>query len=226
MPSYTRPREKALRYGVDTLSDQELLAIIIGSGTRDNNVLDLSNKLLLDFGGLYNLSKANSASLIRYNGLGKVKCITLLTMFSLMKRINTYKIEEENIKEITVEIIGEKYLHKIANKDQEFLALVVVNRNKKISYETILSLGEQNVMNLSKRELIKLVYSHNGYGYYLIHNHPSGIARPSLSDIAFTEALSKYSQKARIKLIDHIIIGENSYFPIIETMKKREKYCL
>ena len=211
MPSYLRPREKAYRYGLDSLSDHELLAIILGSGTKENNVLILANDLLNDYGGLYSLSNAKSNDLLKYKGLGKVKCITLLTMFELLKRINYYKIEEESPLKIDAEFIGKKYLIKLANLDRENLYIIVIDHQGKISFETALTLGSDVAVKVYLREIKKIVYSHNGSGYYLVHNHPSGNTAPSVLDDSFCLALSDIGKKIGLKLLGLIIIGKGKY---------------
>ena len=146
MPYYLRPREKAYQYGVGSLSNNELLAIVLGNGYKDNNVLSIANNLINDFDGLYHLSKANQRDLIRYKGLGKVKSINLLTIFELAKRINECSIYEE--RELNIEALVNKYRNKIAIRNQEYFAIIVLNKLGKIVYETILYMGESNKGNI------------------------------------------------------------------------------
>ncbi len=210
LPYEIRPREKASRYGIDSLSDNELLAIIIGSGTKDNNVIELSNSLITDFGGLANLTHAKIQDLTKYKGIGKVKATYLLTIFTFAKRIKTNQIVSPKGVCNFLELVS-SYQAKIGDKEDEYLAIVVLNRNRIIKYEKILCIGGSNKVSVTNRDIIKEVFIHDGYSFYLFHNHPSENPTPSEEDIVMTTLISRQAKRAKIQLIDHIIVTKNNY---------------
>ena len=214
LPTLERPREKAFHYGVDRLSDHELLAILIGSGTVDSSALDIAYKMLSDHKGLLNLVQKPFSDLVRFKGIGKSKAIKIIAAFEIAKRFNSLKSIQEYLPVSSSEIY-ERYKYHVASVNQECLLLIILNSQKRVIHEVNLYKGNESSVNCSWRQIIQQVLIHNGKYFYIVHNHPSGNHSPSKEDIDFTTTLIKESQKLKIKLLDHLIISDNGYFSFL-----------
>ena len=185
IPETERPREKAYRYGIETLSDTELLAIIINSGPKGYNALDIADNILDMSKGLYNLSRLNQKDLMSIKGIDKVKCVQLLSLITIVNRIKSKKLDiEERL--VDIDYINEKYSYRLNSLKQEVMILLILNRNKKLLFETTLYKGSGSVIAVSVNDIIKNVILHDGYYFYIVHNHPNGNIRPSPQDILLT----------------------------------------
>lgn len=214
LPTLERPREKAFHYGVDKLSDHELIAILIGSGTVDSSALDIAYKMLSDHRGLLNLVQKPFSDLVHFKGIGKSKAVKIVAAFEIAKRFNSLKSIHENLPVSSNEIF-ERYKYHVAGVDQECLLLIILNSKRHIIHEVNLYKGNESSVNCSWRQIIQQVLIHNGKYFYIVHNHPSGDHTPSQEDIDFTTTLIKAIQKLKIKLLDHLIISENGYFSFL-----------
>ncbi len=219
LPILERPREKAYRYGIDKLSDHELIAILIGTGTIDHSALDIAYKLLMENKGLFHLVQKPFSDLLSVKGIGKSKAVKIIAAFEIAKRFNSLKANEDEFVS-SPDKIYEKYKYLIANSVQEFLILIVLSSNKKVLHEVNLYKGNEDSLNCSWRQIIQQVLIHNGKYFYIVHNHPSGNHCPSEEDINFTTTLIKESQKLKIKLLDHLIISRNGYFSFLKQNEK------
>ena len=214
LPTLERPREKAFHYGVDKLSDHELIAILIGSGTIDFSALDIAYKMLSDHKGLLNLVQKPFSDLLHFKGIGKSKAVKIIAAFEIAKRFNSLKSIREEFPTSTKEIY-ERYKYHVSSIDQEYLLLIILNSKKHIIHEVNLYKGNESSVNCSWRQIVKQVLVHNGKYFYIVHNHPSGDHSPSQEDVEFTTTLIKESQKLKIKLLDHLIISDNGYFSFL-----------
>ncbi|MBK9255669.1 MAG: DNA repair protein RadC [Saprospiraceae bacterium] len=208
-----RPREKMLQKGRQSLSDSELLAILIGSGTPGESAVDLCKKILRDYNNnLHELGKADIATLIkRYKGIGEAKAITLLAALELgRRRQDTDPADKPQIKASSD---AYKILAAILNDlpHEEFWVLLLNKANKVIHKQPISSGGiAQTVVESSI--IIRLALEHYATGIILSHNHPSGAIKPSNADINVTQKLKNAAALFDITIFDHIIIGEKAYF--------------
>ena len=219
LPTLERPREKAFHYGVDRLSDHELLAILIGSGTVDSSALDIAYKMLSDHKGLLNLVQKPFSDLLHFKGIGKSKAVKIIAAFEIAKRFNSLKSINEDLPVSSNEIY-ERYKYHVTGVYQECLRLIILNNKRKIIHEVNLYQGNETSVNCSWRQIIQQVLIHNGKYFYIVHNHPSGNHSPSKEDIEFTTTLIKESQKLKIKLLDHLIISDNGYFSFLADPEK------
>ena len=213
IPEFDRPREKALRYGAETLSDAELLAVFINYGHKGHSALDIANDILQASNGLANLTNLNQKDLKRIKGIDKVRCLQLSVLFTLMERIKNKQIDKEN-KPVDIDYINRKYNDYLNNMSTEVVLLLVLNRNKKIIYETILYKGNYSSVSVEVNEAIKTVIIHEGFYFYLVHNHPNGSREPSPQDLLLTFRLNLSAKKMKIHMLDHIIVHRGGYTSI------------
>ncbi len=214
MPKYLRPRERGLDVGMNNLSDQEVLAIIIRCGYREHTALDVSVNLLHKYGSLKNINKLTVEDLCKIKGIGKDKSLMLMAAFEIGRRST---IEKEHKKQILsskdASIVLESNLRGL-NKEH-FLILILNTKNFLIGIETI-SIGSLNSSIVHPRELFKTAINKSAAGIILAHNHPSGDATPSKEDIEVTKRIKNGGQLLGIDVIDHIIIGDNCYYSFKE----------
>ena len=218
LPIEYRPREKALKYGFDSLSDSELLAIILRSGTKDKNVLELANDLLLKVGGLNGLLKCNYQSLKKINGIKNAKALSLASIIAIYQRVDLTK---DLYHELTIEDILERLEKLVITEKQEIMELVVLDRKNRIIKESLIAKGNDSGVMIHYREIFKEIYLNNGYGFYLIHTHPNDIAFPSIHDERMTIELTKRAKKVGLKFIDHYIVGVDGVTSIFDFLKKK-----
>lgn len=215
MPIYDRPREKAWRYGIESLSDSELLAIIIGSGTKNYNAIEIAQQVINSCQGLTNYEKIDQKLLDNINGINKVKSLQLLSLSVLIQRINEKKMVS-NEEEVNSDYLFKKYQPYLSNQRQEVVILVVLNKKKKVIFETTLSKGGNHEVNFSLKEMMKLIILHDGFYFYLIHNHPLGSLQPSPQDVLLTLRVDTQAKKLGFHMLDHLIITEEDYLSIRE----------
>ena len=217
LPKYDRPREKAKRFGIDRLSNEELIALLLGTGTKDLSVMDLSHRLLDESHGLVNLFTKPYTALLSVHGIGPGKALILSACFELSKRYDASMHLEEKMNS---DILYQRYSRELKLSDKELLVIVIVNRIGKIIYEETLYKGTDKRVECSPQEIVKKVIIHGGEGFYIIHNHPSGVVQPSSLDLATTLQIVSEANKFHINMIDHIIIGETGYWSYQKEMWK------
>ena len=218
LPTLDKPREKAARFGIETLSDEELLALIINNGTVGHSSLDIARDVLNDAHTLSALYNKPYQYFHTFKGLKKVNALRLAATIEIAKRMNekTRLVYEEKA-EITSDSLYQRYSLSLAGLSQENCVLVILNKNKQIIFEKVLFKGNDNDIVLSTREIIHLLILHNGYYFYLSHNHPNGTPFPSETDVKFTEKMNKRAEKIGVKLLDHLIIGQNGYYSFLHS---------
>lgn len=216
LPDSLRPREKATRYGIKTLSDIELIALLLGTGTKNENVIEVSTKLLSKIGGLEGLIHSNSELITQISGIKQVKALILEAVKEIYIRVEN-KIDEEPYS-ITREDLINKVIHKyqrsLGESSQEVL-IVVLMKNKKIIQEKILYIGTSSKISISIKDIIREVLLHNANRFYIIHSHPSQIALPSEEDIHMTKLIYEKALLVNVKLVDSIIITQKDYISLL-----------
>ena len=217
LPKYDRPREKANRYGIETLSDIELLSILLSSGYTGANAIEISTKLLSKYGGLKNLSEVSVAELKTNKGIKDAKSIFLSAVFEIHQRLLSRNDQEESL--VSEEHLIKKYYPILSKLTQEQFIIVLLNHRQEIIYETILYKGTENMINISFNDIQRMVFSHNSKAFYLIHNHVNGDSEPSSYDIIATESIALKSNNSNIKFIDHLIIAKNDYYSFSKKKK-------
>ena len=232
LPNIDKPREKAERFGIESLKDEELLALIINSGTVGHSSLDIARDLMEDCHYLNELLYKPKQYFFSFKGLKNAKSLNLMAVIEIARRINEkQRLIYEEKTEVTSDSLYKRYAITLAKMQQEVLALVILNKNKQIIYERILYQGGDNNISLSSREILRLLMIHNGYYFYLIHNHPNNTLFPSELDITFTRRIQEKAKLFNVKLLDHLIISSEGYYSFfydnlfheIENTKNNEK---
>ena len=218
LPTLEKPREKAARFGIETLSDEELLALIINVGTVGHSSLDIARDVLSDAHTLSALYNKPYQYFHTFKGLKRVNALRLAATIEIAKRMNekTRLVYEEKA-EVTSESLYQRYALSLAGQNQENFVLVILNKNKQIIFEKVLYKGDDSNLVLSTREIVHLLILHNGYYFYLIHNPPNNTLLPSESDVSFTEKMNRKAEKIGVKLLDHLIIGNNGYYSFLHS---------
>lgn len=221
LPKYDRPREKAIRFGIETLSTEELLALILGFGTKDIPVLELAHSLMRDSNGLFNLFSKSFESLLEFKGIGKGKALLLSACFELSKRYDASRFMEDDI--VDIPMLYQRYAPRLRGLNKEVFIIIILNSKQKIIHEETFYKGGEERVDCSPLEIIKKVILHGGKSFYIMHNHPSGNCLPSVQDVDLTTDIITRSYQVRIKMIDHIIIGGDAYYSFNEAFKLHKK---
>lgn len=212
------PREKALRFGIESLTDKELLAILIGSGGKDNSVFEIADSLLRTYGSLSLLSRTNFKDLSSQKGIKNSKCLKLLTAFEIYRRLNKPEYKDKEILDETNKIYTRyRYLEEY---DQEILCLVMLNKRKRILKEKILYQGTCEGFNINLKEIISEILISKCSHFILLHNHvEDNDDLPSYEDIISTRIIKHSADELGVNLIDHLIIYNNHYYSLKENQK-------
>lgn len=207
-----RPREKLMLKGRHSLSDAELLAILIGSGTRTESALDLAKNILrMANGNLVELSKLNQVDLIRINGIGKARAVTILAALELGRRRNHSEVMVRE--KITCSRQAYELLRScIGDKPYEEFWIIMLNKANKIIHKCSISEGGISGTVVDPKKIFKIALDYHSSSIILGHNHPSGNLNPSDSDRKITTKLIQAGKMLEILVIDHLIIGDDSFF--------------
>ena len=216
LPDEEKPRERLYLYGAEVLSNEELVMILLKTGTRKFSVKELAFELLSQSGGVRNLKNMTYQKLIQIEGIGQVKAIEILALIELSKRIQE-KVTLSDILNCASpsNIIG--YFHELfINKKQEEFYVLYLDNKKKYLDKKKLFVGSINYSIAHPREIFKNAYLISASFIICIHNHPSGDPTPSKEDINLTKNLNEIGNMHAIYLVDHLIIGKDCYFSFYE----------
>lgn len=216
LPLDDRPREKLMAKGVGALTESELLAILIRTGTKEKSALDISRELLADDGLRRSLVRARDVNeLAKTKGIGKVKAITIIAALELGRRVSSAEALIQG--KITSPEAGvELLMPRLRYESKEyFLVVLLSSKNKVIQLEQI-SEGSLNSSVVHPREVFAPAILNHAAAILAAHNHPSGDPTPSIEDKNLTETLKRVGEDLGIPLLDHIIIGDGSYFSFKE----------
>ncbi|VEB38605.1 DNA repair protein RadC [Legionella sainthelensi] len=211
-------REKLLTYGPQSLSDIELLAVFINSDNKTNSCMQLACDLLIHLGDLRAILNADTQSFNQVQGLGEVQYVQLQAVKEICRRSDFIQIQKET--QITNSKQTYAYLKKRLRdyKNETFVALFLDNQHRIIAYDELFS-GTINTATIHPRPIIERVLRLNAAALILAHNHPSGVSDPSPQDIAVTERMREALELVDVRLLDHIIIGDNEVYSIIAEAK-------
>ena len=213
-----RPYEKALAYGVQTLSDAELLAILVRTGTRKAGALSIANQILnlhATQKGLLGLNYLTRKELTSLPGIGNTKATELLAVTELSRRMRERSFLER-IRFLDTKSVGEYCLQKCRFLQTEHVFLFLLNSANELLSEVELSEGTVNMALISPREVFLTALKHDATHLILVHNHPSGVPFPSEQDKQVTRRIATLGELLDLKLLDHIIVGKNSYVSLKE----------
>lgn len=210
LPEEEKPRERLKKYGEEALSSQELIAILIETGNKEESVLQLAQRLIAYFGSLEKLAEASLEELQKVKGVGFAKACKIKAAFELGKRALNEKL---NLKKIShPKDIFDLLKNEIGTKKKEYFKLICLNtRNQIIAIENI-SIGTLNTALAHPREIFHSAIKNLANSIIVVHNHPSGDPSPSTQDIEITKKLKKAGDLLGIELTDHIIITKDNYF--------------
>jgi DNA repair protein RadC len=217
IPEAERPYEKFVKYGADSLTDSELLAIIIRTGSKGISALDLSRKILSNKSenNLLSIMHISLDELTKIEGIGKVKAIQILCIAELSKRI-AKSCAKEKLNFNKPSTIAEYYMEVLRHKEAECLMAIFLNSKCEMIKEVVISNGTVNQTIASPREVYIEALRCNAVNLILLHNHPSGNPEPSKDDIITTRRIKEAGKIIGINVIDHLIIGDNKYISLKE----------
>ncbi len=216
LPMTERPREKLYIHGAEALSNEELLAIIIRTGNKNDSAIDLARKILSkDNRGLVHLRDTTLQELMETKGVGECKAAQILAAIEIGKRIN-YKDALEKVKISDPSTIANLYMDEMRYLQKEHFRIVLLDTKNQIITDEEISIGTLNASIVHPRDVFKVAIKRNANSIILIHNHPSGDPTPSNEDINITNRLIDAGNLIGIKVLDHIIIGDNRYISFKE----------
>ena len=208
LPEQNRPRERFLKHGPETLSDAELFAIILRTGTIDENVIDMSNRLIAEY-GLDKLFECSLRELQKIKGIGPSKAMQILAMSELGKRYNQSKTPLKKIS--CAEDVFNYFHERLKDKKEEHFYILMLNTQNYIIGEHLVSKGILDASIIHPREIFKPAIKNSASKIILVHNHPSGNPNPSGEDYEIINKLMKNGEELGIKVVDSVIVGRSNY---------------
>jgi DNA repair protein RadC len=215
VPSEDRPRERMMRYGAEALSNAELLAILLRTGTVRESAVTLAQRILNECGGLRNLTDMSFHQLTAIRGIGAAKALQIQAGIELGRRIARTRLNEaptirepKHVAELLMEDM--RYL-----KQEHFVAVFLNTKNQVIGVET-LSIGSLNASIVHPREVFRAAIRFSSAAIICAHNHPSGDPTPSKEDLLVTERLTEAGRIIGIDVLDHLIIGDQQFVSLKE----------
>lgn len=205
------PRERLAKEGVEALSNQELLAILLRTGTRQASVFEIAQKVLCNLSSLTDLKKMTLQELQSLSGIGRVKAIELQAMIELGHRIHKHEtLEMESI--LSSQKLAKKMQQELGHKKQEHLVALYLNTQNQIIHQQTIFIGSATRSIAEPREILHYAIKHMATSLILVHNHPSGAVSPSRNDDQVTKLVKDACDLMGIVLLDHLIVSHSSYF--------------
>ena len=216
IPLNERPVEKLLQFGVESLSNEELLAILLRTGTKGENVIALSKRLLIELDGLDGLLNVRFEEASKIKGIKKVKACQIIAMMELFNRFRTLRSQRESFKISSPRDVSTLLINEMSNFKQEVFKLILLNTKNVVIGTKDVFKGTLNSSIVHPREVFKEAIQRGSASIIVCHNHPSGDPNPSKEDINITLRLKECGKIMGIELLDHIIIGNNKYVSLKE----------
>ncbi len=217
IPENERPREKAEQFGVGALTDAELLAVFLRTGSRNSDVLELAGRILSrDGAGLSGLMHCSMEEYLSCDGIGRVKAMQLLALGEIARRIWRREAVRPSEKFSDPSVCARYYMEEMRHLEQEELRAVFVDSRFRMLQDRIISRGTADTSVFSVRDVMIAALRARAVRMILIHNHPSGDPSPSGEDRTVTEQIRQAGDLIGIPLADHIIIGDNAYYSFKE----------
>ena len=209
-----RPREKMMKKGIESLTNAELLAILLSSGTKDMSAIDLARTILTEFEGLPRLARAGIAELTQFKGVGTAKAISLVAAFELGRRKHLHP--QQLVKVTSAETVANYLSPLMADLDQEVFYVLFLNRNNQIKAEKQFFKGGVASTVIDPKIVFREAINQLATAIILAHNHPSGNLRPSQADKDSTQKLIAAGNLFDIQVLDHVILSANGYFSFLD----------
>ncbi|WP_075035078.1 RadC family protein [Halobacillus dabanensis] len=215
VPRQDRPRERMIDLGASHLSNQELLAILLGSGTKKESVMELSNRLLVHFEGIMLLKDATIEELTAIRGIGVAKAVLLLSAIEMGKRMQKMKpVERYMIR--SPEDGADFVMEEMRDLKQEHFICLFLNTKNQVLHRQTIFIGSLNASIVHPREVYKEAVKRSAASIICAHNHPSGDPTPSQEDIQVTRRLKECGKMIGIELLDHLVIGDRKFISLKE----------
>ena len=211
------PYEKCLKFGATSLTNEELLAVILRTGTSKHNCIEVARQVLDASGefGVLGLRHLSIKQLKEIDGIGTVKAVMLMCVGELSARIAKTSAPKFN-QFVTAAAVAEYYMEDLRHLEREKFILMQLNNKCMLIHETVMSIGTVNKTFVSARDIFMEALTNQAVYIIMVHNHPSGDPTPSRDDVNCTHIIQKAGKLLGILLIDHIIIGDNRYFSFKE----------
>lgn len=216
IPKIDRPRERLINFGAESLSNEELLSILLKTGTKDISVKELASTILNKIGGINKLSEMNYHVLLSIPGVGSAKACTLLAVVELSKRITRKNASLNNVIIKSADIAFDYFRYIFKDQMQEYFYVIYLDNKKRVIENKLLFKGTLNQSIVHPREVFKSACILSASSIICVHNHPSGNVEPSKEDINLTKRLSEIGILMGIKVVDHLIISDDNYFSFLE----------
>lgn len=218
LPLIERPRERLEKFGAESLSNSELLAIILRTGSKEKSAIDLGSDVLsINESGIRYLANCTMEELKSIKGIGLSKSCQILASIELGKRISMSQISSK-YKITSPSDIADIFVENMKCLDKEHFKVVFLNtKNEVITHETI-SIGSLNASIVHPREVFNRAIKKSSASIILLHNHPSGNPNPSKEDINITNRLVEAGKIIGIEILDHIVVGDNKYYSFKENL--------
>lgn len=213
MDNYHKPREKLRRSDINLISDAELLAIIIGSGTQKMDVVQLATQMLIESNGLSNLQFYTVSQLEGFHGIGINKALLLRAVFEISNRIKIEKHIIENRRIDTPQTVFDLCKDITADTQENVIALLL-NTRFELLRKVKIHKGTISSVVISPRDILHLVLKNDCSAFILVHNHPSGVSQPSDEDFRATQNLANICKELNIQFVDHIVIAKCEFTSI------------
>lgn len=201
-----QPREKLMKYGPDVLTDSELLAILLRSGTQGMNVMEVARALLEKSGGLHKLARHDWDEISGIRGIGSVKALTLVAVFEIARRINQDS-DEEKIFFFYPEQVYSYFGPMLRDNHKEIFIVGHLNSAKQLTGYDRISIGGANATVVDPNEVLRRALMNRAHNIMLVHNHPSGNPRPSSADVQLTKRIISGAKMIGIEVADHVIVA-------------------
>ncbi|MDM5330844.1 DNA repair protein RadC [Neobacillus sp. CF12] len=214
-PQDERPRERFIQNGPESLSNHELIAILLRTGTKDESVLQLSNRLLTNFEGLRLLKAATLEEMTEIKGIGQAKAIQVLAAVEIGRRIANLNYNDRYV--IRSPEDGANYvMNDMRFLSQEHFVCLYLNTKNQVLHKQTIFIGSLNASIVHPREVFREALKRSAASIICLHNHPSGDPAPSREDIEVTKRLVECGKMIGIDVLDHLIIGENKFVSLKE----------
>jgi len=215
VPKEDRPRERLLEIGASHLSNQELLAILLGSGTKRESVMDLAQRLLIHFEGILLLKDATLEELTAIRGIGVAKAVLIMSAIEIGKRMQQMKpVERYMIR--SPEDGADFVMEEMRDLKQEHFICLFLNTKNQVLHRQTIFIGSLNASIVHPREVFKEAVKRSAASIICAHNHPSGDPTPSQEDIQVTRRLQECGKMIGIELLDHLVIGDRKFISLKE----------
>jgi len=216
LPEAERPYEKLKMYGEGSLSNAELLAIVIKTGTKEENSLEIANRILLLTKNLYELKNISIEELTKIKGIGEVKAMQIKAICELARRLS----RSNNRMQICISSskdVANILMEELQDEEQEHLKLLILNTKNEVIKNLTIAKGDTNTIGITVKQILSEPIKMQAPKIILAHNHPSGDPTPSYEDEKLTRKVMDAAELFGIKLLDHLVIGRNKYQSILSS---------